>query len=140
MTRIPVNPADLPTERTPWPDNITYKGVIKEVTLATKTDKNGNQYVGLKVEVMEPEEFRKKTIGDNYIQLPGEITPDMDAKARAAVMEGGVRLGRLCASAKLKPSPDGFDTDDLLGEMVEFTVKNEPYNGAMIPKINDYMI
>lgn len=142
MAKIPVDPSTIPTESTPIPDNIVYTAVIRELAIASKLDKNGNQYLQGKLEILEPAEYRGKKLADNYIGLPADVTSDMDDRARRNAMENGVRFARLLASAgRRKPAP-GIDTDDLVGEQVTVTVQNEEFpkgSGRFIPRINDYL-
>lgn len=139
MAEIPINPADLPVETEPLPDDITYEGTISNVG-GVAVDKNGNDYFGIKIEITQPEEWKGRVIGDNYIALPRTPDPDMDARQRRRALESGVRLGRLCRSAKFNPGARPWDTDELVGQEVTFTVRNDEYQGRLVPKVNDYLI
>src|SRR5262245_2505955 len=138
MPEIPINPMDLPTEVEPLDETITYLGTIVKVG-EVGVDKNGNSYFGVQIEVFEPEEHKGRKIGDNYIALPRPVEPDMDATQRRRAMESGVRLARLCRSAQFNPGARAWNTDELVGEEVKFLVKNEEYQGRLIPKVQDYL-
>lgn len=134
--KLPVSTDQLPLETEPWDDSITYRGVIKAFTIAAKTDKNGNNYGAVEVECLEPEEKRGRKIFDNYVPIPPEIDEGMSDKQRKTSLELGVRLSRLAASAKIVAE----DTDDLIGGEISFTVRNDEYQGRMVPKIAEYLI
>ena len=113
--------------------------IVRKADLSETTDKNGNQFLKLQIEVMEPEEFAGKKVFDNYIPIPGEIDPSLSGVRRQRALEVGVRLGRLAASARVK----GDDTDDLIGAEVSFTVQNEEYpegSGTLRSRPKDYLI
>lgn len=139
MPEIPVNPMDLPTETEPMDDTATYKGTISKVG-GSAFDKNNHEYFGLSVEVVEPEEWKGRIVPDNYIPLPYAVDPQMDAKQRRRALESGIRLGRLCRSAKFNPGGRKWNTDELLGLEVSFTIRNEEYQGSLRPKVSDYLI
>ena len=136
---IPVNPLDLPTDTEPMPDDLTYTGTIIKVG-GSAFDKNGDEYFGIQVEVDEPAEWKGQKIDDHYIRLPSTVEPDMDARSRRRAMESGVKLGRLCRSAAFNPGANRWHTDDLIGSEVKFTVRNDKYQGRLVPKIVDYML
>jgi hypothetical protein len=138
MPEIPINPLDLPTEAEPLDETITYTGTISRIVNPDGVDKNGNAFFGISVEITDPEEVQGRKIGDNYIQLPLSVTPTMDGKARKRAMESGIRLGRLCRSAKFEPGNRTWDTDELVGLAIRFLVRNDEYQGRMVPKISDY--
>jgi hypothetical protein len=135
---IPINPMDLPTEVEPLDETATYTGTISKVT-EVNIDKNGDSYFGITVRVSEPEEDEGRMVGDNYIRLPGAVTPDMTAKERKRALQSADRLGRLCRSAQFNPGARPWNTDELVGLEVHFLVKNEEYQGRIISKINDYV-
>lgn len=147
MPKIPVNPMDIPTTQTPMPDNVVYTGIIRVFEMAMngdqpKLDVNGNQYMKAEIEVLEPAELRGKRIRDNYIGLPGDVAPDMDDLQRKRTMENGVRFACLLESAGYRKPATEINTDDLIGEQVTFTIKNEEFpkgSRRMVPKINDYL-
>jgi hypothetical protein len=137
MPEIPINPMDLPTETEPLDDSLTYTGTI--VKVGEGTDKNGDAYISIQAEIEDPLDLKGRKLSDNYIRLPQAVTATMDAKQRKAAMESGVRLGRLCRSAQFKPGDRSWHTDELVGHEIRFTVKNEEYQGRLIPKINEYL-
>jgi hypothetical protein len=137
MPEIPINPMDLPTEAEPLDDSLTYIGTITKV--GEGVDKNGDSYISVQAEISDPDEVSGRKIHDNYIRLPMAVTDSMNAKQRKMAMESGVRLGRLCRSAEFKPGDRSWNTDELVGHEIKFTVKNEEYQGRMIPKINEYV-
>lgn len=139
MAKIPINPNDLPTEFTILNDALAYKAIIKELRLSDKTDKNGNYYLIGKFEIMEPAEYKGKNITDHYIGLPGVIDPNMGSVERGRALENAVKLGRLIRSAGFKSDASEFDTDDLIGQVVEFDIKNDEYQGRTTSKINNYL-
>lgn len=145
--QIPVNPQDLPTEYSVLDDTLVYRGLVKEMKLNEKADKNDTPFFKLSVEVQEPEEFRGKVVFDNYIAVPGTMLVDGElvvipehnlspGEARRR-QDQGVRLGRLGRALKLGAD---FDTEDALGRELSFTVANEEYQGRLNSKIKDYLI
>lgn len=140
MPLIPTNPNDLPLESTPMDEDIVYRAIVKELNLADKLDRKGNQYLQSEYEVIEPEVWRGKTVNENYIGIPPKITPDMSEGDRRKAQDAGVRLGRLLAALKIKGDSTGFKTEDAIGREIEFTIRNEDYNGRKVPRVNDYLI
>ena len=134
--KLPVSTDQLPLETEPWDDSITYRGLVQAFNIASKTDKNGNVYGSVEVEVLEPEEKRGRKILDNYVPIPEGIDDSMNDKQKKATLELGVRLSRLAASAKIVAE----DTDDLVGGEISFTIRNDEYQGRLNPKIADYLI
>lgn len=139
MPRIPHNPADLPTEQEPMDESLVHTGIVTKFVLADKADKNGDAYLQLAVKVTS-EDGEGRTVPDNYIKVPKTINGTMDAAARKKALADGVRLGRVLAAMKITGGPEGFDTEDGIGREIQFTVKNEEYQGRMMPKVNDYLI
>lgn len=147
MAKIPVNPMDIPTTIAPLPDNIVYTGIIRVLEMPMngdqpKVDKNGNQYMRAEHEIIEPAELRGKRVRDNYIGLPGSVTPDMDDLQRRRVMENGFRFACLLESAGARKPANEINTEDLVGEQVTFTIQNEEFpkgSGRQIPRVKDYL-
>lgn len=137
MPEIPINPMDLPVETEPLDDTLTYHGTITKVG-GSAFDKNGDEYISIQAEISEPDDLKGRKVGDNYIPLPREVRPDMDSRARRRAMEAGVRLGRLCRSAGFNPGPRKWNTDELIGSEISFSIRNDEYQGRLVPKINDY--
>lgn len=124
MARIPVNPASLPTEQVKVPENVIYTAIIKELNESDKLDKNGDKFLKLRAELIEPNEWRGKTATDNWIPI------------------NDFRLGRLMQSCGHKHDVPEFDTDDLLGESIYITVTNEEFpagSGRFTIRVNDYL-
>jgi hypothetical protein len=141
MPKIPVNPAFLPTEETPMDETLTYTSFCRAMVMSENpSEKSGLYFLKARFEITEPDEWRGKIVMDNYIPIPAEIDPDMDSKTRARIMDAGLRLGRLLASAKMAGDADGFDSEDMIGREVRFTVKNEEFNGRMLARVNNYLI
>ena len=134
--KLPVSTDQLPLETEPWDDSVVYHGLLKAFNISSKLDKNGNNYGSVEFEVLEPEEKRGRKITDNYISIPPEIDDTMSDRQKKAMLELGVRLARLAASCKISAE----DTDDLIGGEASFTIKNEEYQGRILPKIAEYLI
>lgn len=139
MAKIPMNPGDLPTEYTVLNDTYVYRAVVEELKLSDKPDKNGNYFLIGKYQIMEPLEFKGKKITDHYIGLPGVLDPSMGATERQRALESAVKLGRLIKSAGFKTDANEFDTDELIGQTIEFDIKNDEYQGRTTSKINNYL-
>ena len=134
--KLPVSTDQLPLETEPWDDSVVYRGILKAFNISSKLDKNGNIYGSAEFEVFEPEAKRGRKITDNYISIPPEIDDGMSDRQKKSLLELGVRLARLAASAKISAE----DTDDLIGGEVTFTIKNEEYQGRILPKVSEYLI
>ena len=132
---IPVDVDSLPTSYTPMDETLTYEGFIREATL--DTDKNGDSFLAINVEVTSPPEWRTKRVPDNYIGIPGPVPRDADAGMRRIILERGVKLGRLAAAFKL---PKPLNTETMTGTTGKFTVRNEEYQGDMRPKVGNYVV
>lgn len=141
MPRIPVNINDLPTEVTEVDESIVYRGVVRAIKVSEEPDKNGNGFLtGIRIEIIEPEEWRGRNAFDNYIQIPEAPLPDASPADRRKAEEGGVRLARFVKAFRVPFGEEFFDTDDALGCEGEFTVKNEEYQGRRIPRVQDYLL
>jgi len=140
MPKIPVNPRHLPTEEAAMDETLTYTGFVRSLILSEKPSVSGLYFLKARHEVTEPDDFRGKAVIDNYIPIPGDVDDDMDAHTRQRIMESGVRLGRLLASAKVEGDADSFETEEVIGKEIRFTVKNEEFNGRLIPRVKDYLL
>lgn len=139
MTLLPIDPAQYPTDLPPMDESITYKVMISKMDIAGKQDKNGNNYLTMSVEVVEPAGFQGDVIVDNYIGLPTPITADMEDGARRAAMKSGNKLAIISKCFGLKTGPSGFDTDSAIGKIGNITVKNDEYQGRKIPRVDKYL-
>lgn len=119
---IPANPDELSTTFEVMDETLTYEGIIKKCHMAQ--DKNQTPYLAIdEIEVIMPPEWMGKRVSDNYIRIPGVITPDMTIAQRRQVKDDGVKLGRICAAFK---PPIPLSTETLVGCQGKFTVKNDP--------------
>lgn len=144
MPRIPTNPSDLPSSQGRFTDNpfvegITYEGTV-DMLGPVKQDVNKHDYFSLRARVTAPEQWTNRVIYDNYVGLPYAVTDSMNADARKAAQQSGDRLGDLARSAEIEGSEDGWDTDELLGRTIRFTVKLETYQGQPRAKIQSYLL
>jgi hypothetical protein len=148
MPRIPVNPDDLPTEYSILDESLSYEGVIKELVLNPTPDKNGTPFFKLQVEVTEPDDFKGKSVSDNYIPIPsvvlvnGELqaidVESMSGSERRRNHDRGVRLGRLLRSLAITETD--WDADDLIGQTIAFSIRNAEYQGRITSRLNDYLL
>lgn len=144
MPRIPVNPSDLPSSQgrfddTPFDETQTYTATV-ELLGAVKQDVNKHEYFSVRFRVTEPEQWANRVVYDNYIGLPYPVEPNMNADDRKKAEQSGDRLGDLARSAEIEGSEDGWDTDELKGRTVRFTVKNEIYQGQQRPRPQSYLL
>jgi hypothetical protein len=140
MPRIPINPQDLPSASDrfePLDESLTYEATVE--MLGEGVDKNNHNYITARHKITAPEEFTGRVVYDNYIALPWKPTSDMDAKARKNAETSGDRLGDLARSAGIMGGDKGWDTDELLGCTVRFTVQNEEYNGQIRSRPRSYL-
>lgn len=141
MPKIPVGVDDLPTQFEALDEGQIYHVLLREVRLSEEPDKNGNAFLtNVQCEVVEPVEFKGRRVFDSYIQIPGRLTLDMDDGERHRNAQGGIRLARFVKCFKIPYRADGFNTEDGIGQEGDITVKNEIFNGRLIPKVNDYLI
>lgn len=142
MPKIPVDTGSLPTQFEPLDEGLTYSVVVRGLTLEGP-DKNGDNYLSGRYEVLQPEEWRGRNIFDNYIGLPHELLPTMGDVERRRALEKGVRLGQFAKCFKVPSDPDGFDTEACLGLEGEVTVRNEEYpenSGRITSRVGEYLI
>lgn len=135
MPEIPVNVTDLPTEYSTIDENLTYEIEIVKCELVGP-DKNGNDYLSLQYEIMEPDDFAGKNAFDNYVGLPPAITPEMTGRERRKAQDSGVKLGQFCKCFKIKK----LDTDEIVGLRGKAMLKNEEYEGKTTTKVKTYLI
>ncbi|SRR6266436_5768726 len=141
MPKIPVSIDNLSTSYTLLDTAIPYNGIVRKCRLADKTDKSGNNYLtGIEIEVIEPEEWRGKTVFVNYICLPSEISANMGVAERRKAEDQGVMLARFVKAFKVPYTDEGIDPDDCVGCEGQFTVKEGEYNGKPKTEIDDFLI
>lgn len=137
MPDIPVDPDSLPTSYAVMDETMVYTGFIHEANLAE--DKNGKPYLAVNIEVTQPEEWVGKRVNDNYLPIPGAVTPQMKAGERRQVEERGVRFARFC---KAFNPPRPVNTETMLGATGKFTIRNEEFpegSGEMRPRVSGYV-
>lgn len=135
---IPVDPGNLTTEYQPCDDGIPYEVMIKSIDMANEPDKNGNNFLKAQYSVIAPEEWRGRIIFDNYIPLPGAITPSMNSAERRQAQDLGVRFARLAKCFNIDLAA-GFDTGLALGKFGHVTIKNEEFEGRVASRVKDYL-
>ena len=140
MPKIPINVGDIPTEETPMDEALVYKAFCKSLVMNDNPAVNGLYFLKAKYEVTEPDDYRGKVVMDNYIPIPPEVDASMDTKSRQRAMEAGIRFGRMMRSMGIAETPDGFDTEEAIGKELSFMIRNEEYQGRMIPRVHEYLI
>ena len=112
---IPVGSGDLPIDVTPLDESAVYEGVLKKATLSPKTDKNGNMFCQLQLEVASGD-FEGKTVMMNYLPLPTLVTSDMSKGERIKAQDRSVAFERFCRAFKISgkmPAVSHSDVDSL---------------------------
>jgi hypothetical protein len=132
MPKLPVRTGDLPTTVEDMPEDIPFQGIVKSLEVSDEPDKTGHHFLKGVFEIVEPTEWKGKKVFDNWIPIPGE-DDDLSSPRGAEAFN---RLSRLSASCKKSVE----DTDDLIGEIATFTVKNDEYQGRKNQRVNDYYI
>lgn len=140
MTLIPVNPSDYPTEQTPLDTSRTYRVQIKSLELAAKRDKNGNEFMKLTAEVLEPELYRGRVLTANYIPIPAPITEGMSEWEENKAKNDGVQLSRLVQCFNIKAGPDGLDTASAIGCIGTVGISEGEYQGRKTYSIRDFLL
>lgn len=141
MPKIPVNTTDLPTEFTVLEEDTPYETFIKELRLVGAFSqetgefepilaKNGDPYMKMTLEVLQPEEFKGKRIFVNYI----------------GINESNVYFGKFMACFKVPCDPDGINFDDeglavdAIGCQGIVTTTIDTYEGKKQSRLKDYML
>ena len=141
MPKIPISIDNLPTEFEPLDESLAYHVVVRACKLADEADKNGNNYLtGVKLEVLEPEEWRGRNIYDNYICIPAGAGPGSSLAERRKSEEFGIRLARFIKAFKVPYDVEGIDPDDAVGCEGDVSMVNDDYQGRKMPKVSDYLM
>jgi len=141
MPRIPVDIASLSTEFEPLDESLVYHVVCKSCDLSDTTDKNGNNYLkNVRLEVVEPEEWRGRNIFMNYIGLPAEVHSGTSVVERRAVADQARGFARFIAALKVPFDSAGFDTEDAIGCEGDVTIQIEEYQGRKNARVRDWLI
>jgi len=154
---IPVNFGDLPIESAVLEDDRPYKVELTKVTLALKTDKNGNVYCAIQCAVLD-DDYEGLPINRSYLALPIGVSADAPKKMRIRVQNHNAPFGRFVRSFKLKsskPMPAVLDVRDevartawqeymeqFIGAHGEVTVENSEFpagSGRVRSAINDFV-
>lgn len=136
---IPVDPSDVPTSLTPLPESDAFDVILREAT-GPHVDKNEDEYISARFEVYEPSEWSGRIVMDNYIRLPGEVTPTMSGTERRMALEKGVRFAQFCACLKFKGGPDGVEISP--GATGKILIASQEYpegSGQMMAKVKTYL-
>src|SRR3990167_3944919 len=106
--KIPVHIDELQTDLDQFDEGIIYSGIILSCELADKEDKNGNPYLtGIRVEVVEPEQFRGRSAFVNYmVILPGGQRPQTELD---------LAFPRFMKAFHVPHDAEGFDPMDAIG-------------------------
>lgn len=133
MPKIPVRVDDLQTDLDQFDEGILYSGIVRSCELADKEDKNGNPYLtGIRVEVVEPEQFRGRSAFVNYmVILPGGQKPQTELD---------LAFGRFMKAFHVPYDESGFDPMDAIGCEGQFTVRNDEYQGRKTAKVQDWLL
>lgn len=133
MPKIPVNIDNLQTDLDAFDEGIIYSGVVRACALADKEDKNGNPFLtGIRVEVVEPEQFRGRSAFVNYmVILPANVK---------AQTELDLAFPRFVRAFRIPHDVDGFDPIDAVGCEGQFTIRNDEYQGRKTAKVQDWLL
>lgn len=140
MPEIPINVEDYPTSPTPLDEALSYTTVIRELRISGP-DRNNNDFLSVRLEVVQPIEWAGRNIMDNYICIPPKITPQMSLAERRKAEDQGVRLRRFVECFKVPTKP--LSTEKALGLTGVVTAKNEEWpegSGNLRPKVADYYV
>ncbi len=109
--------------------------------ISEDTDKNGNWFLtGIKLEILEPEEWRGRSIYANYICIPQSAGPSASLSERRKSEENGVALGRFIKAFKIPYDAEGVDPADAIGCEGDVSARNEEYQGRKIPRVQDFLL
>lgn len=149
--QIPVGTGDLPIERQTLDDSKVYAARLERIALSPKTDKNGNVYCALQVEVTEGE-YEGETLSRNYLPLPVAIDETMGKGQRIKAMNLGVDFQRFARAFGVKsamPSVEAGDADSaqkwqewansFVGNVGKVTIENSEFGGRMRSAVRDFV-
>ena len=141
MPKIPVDVISLPTEFEPLDETISYHTVCRSCKISDDTDKNGNYFLtGIKLEILEPEEWRGRSVYANYICIPQAPESGSSLADRRRNDENGVALARFIKAFKIPYDAEGIDPDDAVGCEGDVSARNEEYQGRKIPRVQDFLL
>jgi len=128
------------TESEPIDDQIEYKVVVRDCKENEDRDKNDNRFLKLKLEVTEPEEWKGKTILDNY--MPIMDTPEGGAGRGAwrTFEETNEKFKRFLLCMKVPVNNGEFDPRDAIGCEGNITAKSEKFGGRNMSRVDNYLI
>ena len=141
MPRIPLSRiGEMPKEVQTLPEDIPYDVIVRKCGLSNDSDKNGNYFLtGIDMEIIEPDDWKGRHIFDNYIVLVDAPPQGASLGVRRAIEDQRTRLERFLACFKVPFDASGFETEAAIGCMGTVTVRNEEYQGRMIPRVQDYL-
>lgn len=144
---IPIPAEDLPNRVEKMDEQAVYRGIIRSFEVADKLNKSNHKYAAMGVQVIEPLEWKDRTVNDGHIQLPGKFDEngnaiqlnDYEMKREMEAMGQATGLGRLVASAHMKGH---FEKEDFLGKEITFMIKNEEFpkgSDNWLPRISIFL-
>ena len=150
--QIPVNLSDLPITVATLDESEVYTGELSRMTLAPKTDKNGNLYCSIAT-VVQGGDYDGQTIGRGYLAIPRAITEDMSKSERIKAQNAAAPFARFCRSFKIDGQMPGLSLSDheawdhwasqQIGRLGKFSVQNQEYpegSGQFRSGINDFVV
>jgi len=141
MPKIPLSGiGEMPKEIQSLPEDIPYGVVVRRCGISPNTDKNGNFFLtGIDMEITEPDEWKGRHIFDNYIVLVDAPPPGSPLGVRRAIEDQRTRLERFIGCLRIPFDASGFDTESAIGCEGQVTVRNEEFQGRVIPHVQDYL-
>lgn len=146
---IPIDMDEVPTSRRPLDESLTYRVVIRDIGVAPKKDKNGQQYLKVDTEVLVPDEWKGRHVGDNYVRIP-ETEKQLEERLgrkpnsweKQNSLEDATKLARLVKCFKVPYTSAGLELEKAKGREGMITIKNEEFpegSGEFNSKVRDYL-
>jgi len=138
--KIPVNTSKMVTETAPIDDQIEYRAIVRDCVENEDRDKNDNRFLKLKFEITEPDEWKGKTVLDNYMPIAEEPESGAGRGAWRTFEETNERFMRFLQGFRISVQNDEFDPKDAIGCEGNFTAKSEKFGGRTMSRVDNYLI
>jgi hypothetical protein len=136
--KIPINLPRMVTETQPIDTTIPYNVVCRDCVESDNRDKNDNRFFKLKFEVMEPDEWKGKTIMDNYMPLAEEPAGNDRGEWRL-FEETNEKFMRFITGFHVD-TEGGFDPKDAIGCEGIVTATSEKFGGRNMTRVENYLL
>lgn len=137
--KIPVRKDKMVTEVEKIDETIPYNVICRDCKVADHRDVHEDRFLGMRFEVIEPEEWKGKIIMANYVPM-AEPPEGGDRAAWRRFEETNEQFMRFLESFKVPVDDEGFDPRDAIGLTGQVTATSEKFNGRTMTRVADFLL